>query len=68
MGRAMDPLSFQFQGALEATAGAGGGAGGGARIEPRQWQRQLIQLLRARLVRPSPGGHDVLIHAGPGAG
>jgi len=40
----------------------------GTRIEPRQWQRQLVQLLRARLVRPAGGGHDVLIHAGPGAG
>jgi superfamily II DNA or RNA helicase len=35
---------------------------------PREWQRRLIQLLRARLVTASPGGHDVLIHAGPGAG
>ena len=47
-------------------------------IEPRQWQRQLIQLLRARLLQshrepsvlnqPLPQGADVLIHAGPGAG
>ncbi|MEB3265560.1 MAG: DEAD/DEAH box helicase family protein [Cyanobacteriota bacterium] len=37
-------------------------------IRPRQWQAQLIQLLRARLLRPEPGGHDVLVHAGPGAG
>ncbi len=28
----------------------------------------MIQLLRARLVAASPGGQDVLIHAGPGAG
>jgi superfamily II DNA or RNA helicase len=38
------------------------------RLEPRQWQKQLIQLLRARLLRPEPGGQDVLLHAGPGAG
>jgi Rad3-related DNA helicase len=37
-------------------------------VQPRQWQRQLIQLLRARLVQERPGGQDVLIHAGPGAG
>lgn len=36
--------------------------------EPRAWQRRLIQLLRARLVAASPGGQDVLLHAGPGAG
>ena len=35
---------------------------------PRQWQSQLIQLLRRRLERQEPGGQDVLIHAGPGAG
>ncbi len=39
-----------------------------ARLQPRQWQRQLIQLLRARLVRAGPLGEDVLLHAGPGAG
>ncbi len=38
------------------------------RLKPRQWQSQLIQLLRARLIRPEPSGHDVLVHAGPGAG
>ncbi len=37
-------------------------------LRPRQWQSQLIQLLRRRLERPEPSGHDVLIHAGPGAG
>ena len=37
-------------------------------IRPRQWQSRLIQLLRARLINRQPGGHDVLIHAGPGAG
>ena len=40
----------------------------GPAIEPRQWQRHLIQLLRARLVAPAPAGDDVLVHAGPGAG
>ncbi len=35
---------------------------------PRQWQQRLIQLLRARLITASPGGQDVLVHAGPGAG
>ena len=35
-------------------------------VQPRHWQTQLIQLLQRRLQRP--GGHDVLINAGPGAG
>jgi superfamily II DNA or RNA helicase len=35
---------------------------------PRAWQRQLIQLLRARLADPDPDRHDLLLHAGPGAG
>jgi len=35
-------------------------------VQPRQWQSQLIQLLRRRLERP--GSQDVLINAGPGAG
>jgi len=35
---------------------------------PRQWQSQLIHLLRRRLERQEPGGQEVLIHAGPGAG
>jgi superfamily II DNA or RNA helicase len=35
-------------------------------VQPRQWQSQLIALLRRRLEQ---GGHqDVLINAGPGAG
>jgi superfamily II DNA or RNA helicase len=38
------------------------------RLEPRLWQRQLTQLLRARLGQARSGGADVLIHAGPGAG
>lgn len=37
-------------------------------LQPRQWQSQLIQLLRARLGQGGPQGQDVLIHAGPGAG
>ena len=41
---------------------------GGPPLEPRQWQRQLIQLLRARLVAGAAAGSDVLVHAGPGAG
>jgi len=44
------------------------GAAPAAAIQPRQWQSQLIQLLRARLVNPGHRGRDVLIHAGPGAG
>jgi superfamily II DNA or RNA helicase len=40
----------------------------GRRLKPREWQSQLIQLLRARLVRLDPSGQDVLVHAGPGAG
>ena len=51
-----------------------GSPGGGpepaarARLQPREWQSRLIQLLRARLVSAGPAGQDVLIHAGPGAG
>ena len=37
-------------------------------IQPRQWQARLIELLRTRLLNPIPGGHDLLVHAGPGAG
>ena len=37
-------------------------------LQPRQWQSQLIQLLRARLHQHAEGCQDVLIHAGPGAG
>ncbi len=46
----------------------GTAASEGLRIRPREWQSRLIQLLRARLLNGQPGGHDVLIHAGPGAG
>ena len=37
-------------------------------LRPRQWQSQLIQLLRRRLEQQPSGPCDVLIHAGPGAG
>lgn len=50
------------------TLPAGNGAVAACPIRPRQWQSQLIQLLRARLVQAPDGGQDVLIHAGPGAG
>jgi superfamily II DNA or RNA helicase len=49
-----------------AEAASGPATGGGLR--PRQWQRQLIDLMRRRLVRAGPQGEDVLVHAGPGAG
>ena len=55
------PVSFQLAPALQGPPAA-------ERLQPRQWQRQLVQLLRARLGRPCAGGHDVLVHAGPGAG
>jgi superfamily II DNA or RNA helicase len=42
--------------------------GNPATVRPRQWQSRLIQLLRRRVSQPDPAGHDVLIHAGPGAG
>ena len=65
----MAPPSFTLR--PGGPAGASGSPPGHG-IEPRQWQRQLIQLLRARLhQRPSGAGadpHDVLVHAGPGAG
>jgi superfamily II DNA or RNA helicase len=35
-------------------------------VQPRQWQTQLLQLLRRRLEHNGP--NDVLINAGPGAG
>ena len=48
--------------------GAGPEPAARARLQPREWQSRLIQLLRARLVSAGPAGQDVLIHAGPGAG
>ncbi len=39
-----------------------------ASIQPRTWQRKLIQLLRRRLSNNLQGNFDILIHAGPGAG
>jgi superfamily II DNA or RNA helicase len=59
----MAGLSFELAPARRSPGGAAG-----ALIQPRQWQSQLLQLLRARLLRPDAGGHDVLVHAGPGAG
>ena len=37
-------------------------------IRPRQWQQQLIQLLRRRLERKLEHERDLLVFAGPGAG
>ena len=37
-------------------------------VKPRQWQSQLIALLRRRIEADLPGSTDVLINAGPGAG
>ena len=37
-------------------------------LRPRDWQLQLIQLLRVRLHASDPAQRDVLVHAGPGAG
>jgi superfamily II DNA or RNA helicase len=64
MHRTPAPLSFQLRGTL----GEAVSEQKPERVRPRQWQRQLIQLLRARLLQEQPGGQDVLIHAGPGAG
>ena len=59
----MPPLSFELiPGRARPAAGAS------PLPTPRQWQRQLIQLLRARLHDPDPTRRDVLLHAGPGAG
>ncbi len=46
----------------------GGTWRGKDRLQPREWQGRLIQLLRARLPPPGQQGRDVLLHAGPGAG
>jgi len=37
-------------------------------VQPRQWQSQLIALLRRRIELGDADTTDVLIHAGPGAG
>ena len=58
--------SFELQPSGSGQSGAQGPAG--EHVRPREWQSRLIQLLRARLMRPDPAGHDVLVHAGPGAG
>ncbi len=60
--RAM-PVSFQLT-----PAGPASGEAARPRLQPREWQSRLIQLLRARLLGAGPAGQDVLIHAGPGAG
>jgi superfamily II DNA or RNA helicase len=61
--RAMPSLSFDL-GPRAATPGPCRGG----ELEPREWQKRLIHLLRARLPRAHEPGEDVLIHAGPGAG
>ena len=64
----MSALSFDLgpRRGLPAPGQAPGAAA--CRLSPRDWQRRLIQLLRARLLQPQANGHDVLVHAGPGAG
>ena len=37
-------------------------------VRPRQWQQQLIQLLRRRLDGDNNASQDLLVFAGPGAG
>ncbi len=64
----MDPSPAPFSFQLGGQPGPGDTATRRLDVQPRQWQRQLIQLLRARLVQQRQGGQDVLIHAGPGAG
>lgn len=59
----MVPLSFELRPRGEQPESARPAA-----VVPRSWQLRLIQLLRARLHDPDPERHDVLLHAGPGAG
>jgi superfamily II DNA or RNA helicase len=59
----MAPLSFDL-----ATARGPAPPLASTSLRPRDWQRQLIQLLRARLPSAAGGSADVLVHAGPGAG
>lgn len=59
----MPSPSFDLQPPQRSQPGRSGSVGP---VQPRQWQAQLIALLRRRLERP--GSHDVLINAGPGAG
>ena len=47
---------------------AGGTSSCAHAVRPRQWQSQLLNLLRRRLEQSQPGTADVLINAGPGAG
>ena len=37
-------------------------------VYPRKWQKELIKLIRRRLLVNNTLGTDVLVHAGPGAG
>ena len=68
----MAPPSFDL-GLRPRTSPLGEAVAAAPAIEPRQWQRQLIDLLRRRL-RQGPAldkdllDKDVLVHAGPGAG
>jgi len=68
----MAPPSFDL-GLRPRTSPLGEAVAAAPAIEPRQWQRQLIELLRRRL-RQGPDldkdvlDRDVLVHAGPGAG
>ena len=59
----MAPLSFDLASASARFPPPAPGS-----LQPRSWQRQLIQLLRARLPVAGGSGADVLVHAGPGAG
>ncbi len=43
-------------------------SGNSEQIRPRNWQTQLIQLFRRRLLREGDSNRDLLVHAGPGAG
>jgi superfamily II DNA or RNA helicase len=62
--------SFNLGIAWRSSSSAGAGPSPGttpatSTLQPRQWQQQLIHLLRRRLEQAS---RDVLINAGPGAG
>ncbi|MCP9884848.1 DEAD/DEAH box helicase family protein [Synechococcus sp. ATX 2A4] len=65
LGRRAPGTATAAPGAAPGTA-SGLDADGG--LKPRQWQRQLINLMRRRLERAGAQGEDVLVHAGPGAG
>ena len=75
-GSSVEPLVSPFAATTGAVAGsdadrvnsATNPARSAHSIRPRQWQRQLIALLRRRLEQHPQGTADVLINAGPGAG